>query len=57
MANGKQRQSVQDTASPHAAYTIVRRDRYWEVRDAAGELVCITVYKRGASEVVRRLCA
>jgi hypothetical protein len=26
------------------------------VVDAAGELVCITVYKRGAVEVVRRLC-
>jgi hypothetical protein len=26
-----------------------------EVRDAAGELVCLTVYRRGAREVVRRL--
>jgi hypothetical protein len=25
------------------------------VRDAAGELVCLTVYRRGAREVVRRL--
>jgi hypothetical protein len=56
MANSRQ-QSVQDTALPRAAYTIARRDRYWEVRDADGELVCITVYKRGANEVVRRLCA
>ncbi len=29
--------------------------RWWEVRDAAGELVCLTVYRRGAREVVRRL--
>jgi hypothetical protein len=25
------------------------------VRDAAGELACLTVYRRGAREVVRRL--
>jgi hypothetical protein len=27
------------------------------VRDPQGELVCVTVYKRGAAEVVRRLAA
>jgi hypothetical protein len=31
------------------------KSRYWAVVDAAGELVCVTVYKRGAEEVVRRL--
>jgi hypothetical protein len=31
--------------------------RWWEVRDPQGELVCVTVYKRGAVEVVRRLAA
>ena len=31
------------------------KSRWWEVRDAAGELVCLTVYRRGAREVVRRL--
>jgi hypothetical protein len=38
-------------------YTIAKQDksRWWEVRDAAGELVCLTVYRRGAREVVRRL--
>jgi hypothetical protein len=38
-------------------YTIAKRgkSRWWEVRDAAGELVCLTVYRRGAREVVRRL--
>ncbi len=41
------------------AYTVVKRakDRWWEVRDPRGELVCVTVYKRGAVEVVRRLVA
>ena len=38
-------------------YAIHRRERYWQVLDAAGELVCLTVYKRGAQEVVRRLAA
>ena len=31
------------------------KGRWWEVRDAAGALVCLTVYRRGAREVVRRL--
>ncbi len=34
-----------------------QKDRWWEVRDPRGELVCVTVYKRGAVEVVRRLAA
>jgi len=29
--------------------------RFWGVYDEAGELVCVTVYKKGALEVVRRL--
>jgi hypothetical protein len=33
---------------------IERRGRYWAVYDG-DVLVCITVYKRGAREVVRRL--
>jgi hypothetical protein len=39
----------------HSTCTIQRRKRFWEVRDPAGELVCLTVYKRGAEEVRRRL--
>ena len=31
------------------------RTRYWAVYDAAGALVCVTLYERGAEEVVRRL--
>lgn len=40
-----------------AAFTIERRrdGRSWEVRDAAGELVCVTLYRCGALEVARRL--
>jgi hypothetical protein len=37
------------------SYTIQRRKRFWEVRAPSGELVCLTVYKRGAKEVIRRL--
>lgn len=40
-------------------YTIKKRHGYrdWMVIDPQGELVCLTVYKRGAVEVVRRLAA
>ena len=42
-----------------AGYTVkrYRASRYWQVLDAAGQLVCVTVYKRGAVEVARRLTA
>ena len=36
-------------------YSILPRKHFWEVRAPSGELVCLTVYKRGAKEVVRRL--
>ena len=39
------------------AYLVRRRKRNWEVLDPDGHLVCITLYKRGALEVVRRLRA
>ena len=44
-------------AQAQGTYTIQKREytRWWEVRDPAGELVCLTVYRRGAREVVRRL--
>jgi hypothetical protein len=46
-------------AAAKPAYTISKqqKSRWWEVRDAADELVCLTVYRRGAREVVRRLAA
>jgi hypothetical protein len=37
--------------------TIGRHGRNWEVMDPAGQLVCITLYRKGALEVVRRLAA
>ncbi|HEX6748509.1 MAG TPA: hypothetical protein VF092_14525 [Longimicrobium sp.] len=54
----KQTTATPDAPKP-AGYSIIkqRHSRYWEVRDPADELVCITVYKKGAAEVVRRLAA
>jgi hypothetical protein len=34
-----------------------RASRHWAIYDADGDLVCLTVYKRGAEEVVRRVQA
>jgi hypothetical protein len=44
-------------AATKPAYTIIKHSRWWEVRDPADELVCLTVYRKGAREVVRRLAA
>jgi hypothetical protein len=46
-------------AAATPAYTIIkqRHSRWWEVRDPEDELVCLTVYRKGAREVVRRLAA
>jgi len=35
--------------------SIRRKGRYWEVLDDDQTLVCLTVYRKGACEVVRRL--
>ena len=35
--------------------TITKRGRFWAVFDPEGALVCLTVYKKGAREVLRRL--
>jgi hypothetical protein len=47
------------TCAASPSYRIIKQKhgRWWEVRDPEGELVCLTVYKRGATEVVRRLGA
>jgi hypothetical protein len=37
--------------------SIARYGRYWAVYAADGALICVTVYKRGALEVARRLSA
>ncbi len=34
---------------------IIKADRYWGVVDSENILVCLTVYRKGAIEVVRRL--
>jgi hypothetical protein len=44
-------------ATQQTGYTVRKKDRNWMVIDPAGQLVCITVYKKGAVEVVRRLAA
>ena len=46
-------------AAAKPAYTIIKQkhSRWWEVRDPENELVCLTVYRKGAREVVRRLAA
>jgi hypothetical protein len=37
--------------------TITRHNRFWKVLDEGGTLICLTVYRKGAEEVVRRLQA
>ncbi|MFL5383792.1 MAG: hypothetical protein ACJ8GN_14830 [Longimicrobiaceae bacterium] len=53
--------TAETTTIPAAppSYRIIKQkhSRWWEVRDPEGELVCLTVYKCGATEVVRRLGA
>jgi hypothetical protein len=34
---------------------IEKYGRFWAVYDANGILICLTVYKKGAKEVIRRL--
>lgn len=36
-------------------FLIEHRGKHWAIIDAVGQLLCLTVYKRGAEEVVRRL--
>ena len=52
-----QQEAQANGATERAGYTVRKygKSRFWAVIDAAQELVCITVYKRGALEVVRRL--
>lgn len=49
------RASTSRPNSHERVYEIQRRKRFWAVINPAGELVCVTVYKRGAKEVVRLL--
>jgi hypothetical protein len=34
-----------------------KKSRWWEVRGPEDEMVCLTVYRKGAREAVRRLAA
>jgi hypothetical protein len=47
--------SATSTTKVQGPYAIMRYHRYWAVVDPEDELVCVTVYKPGAVEVVRRL--
>jgi hypothetical protein len=42
-------------APTQPGYTIEKCDRRWRLLDPHGELVCLTLYKKGAQEVIRRL--
>ena len=44
-------------AKPACTITKQKHSHGWEVRDPQNELVCLTVYRKGAREVVRRLAA
>jgi hypothetical protein len=50
-------QATPATPEANTGYTVVKREdtRWWKVIDPAGELVCLTVFRRGAREVARRL--
>jgi hypothetical protein len=56
MARTKQPTEAPAPPAP-GVWVIRKRDRNWMVIDLIGQLVCITLYKRGAEEVVRRLAA
>lgn len=58
MSEAQKGESFADAKEPQG-YTVRKREytRWLEVLDPAGELVCLTVYRRGAREVVRRLSA
>jgi hypothetical protein len=51
----KKQTAAAPAADSQPGYSIGKYGRNWYVPDPAGELVCLTVYKRGAEEVVRRL--
>lgn len=35
--------------------SVEKYGRHWKITDGNGELVCLTVYKKGAAEVMKRL--
>jgi hypothetical protein len=57
MAKDPKEPTPEAAAQPLYTITKQKHSRWWEVRDPGGELVCLTVYRKGAREVVRRLAA
>jgi hypothetical protein len=55
MPTKQNRQAPAPQSQP--GYTIRKEGSQLAVLDPRGQLVCLTVYKRGAVEVVRRLAA
>ena len=47
--------NIGPTPAAPARHHFEKRGRFWSVVDPVGTLVCVTVYKRGAQEVIRRL--
>ena len=47
--------NMEADATQTSGMQIAARGRFWSVHDRHGQLVCVTVYKKGAREVVRRL--
>jgi hypothetical protein len=47
-------QTAEAPAAAQPGYTILKHNRNWKVMDPAGQLVCITVYKKSVKEVIRR---
>jgi hypothetical protein len=45
------------TLEENTGFRVEKREgtRWWKVLDPAGELVCLTVFRRGAREIARRL--
>jgi hypothetical protein len=50
----KTQQQHQDQTPEHPQWTLQRYGRFWAVYDQ-GTLVVVTVYKKGALEVIQRL--
>ena len=54
----EQTEKAQSAVSEDAGtIRISKRGRHWAVTDPDGQLICLTVYKKGAEEVKRRLMA
>lgn len=59
MADAQAGETAPATSEENTGFRVEKREgtRWWKVRDPAGELVCLTVFRRGARKVARRLNA